>query len=65
MTLADIRELLVIKDWTYAELARELHCTKNAVARWFAREPHSRTPSPQAQLLMKIWLNQARRDRPL
>lgn len=60
MTIADVRELLELKEWTRMDLAYNLEMTEGGVHRWFREEYIPRGP---ANVLMKMWLNQARLER--
>ena len=61
MTLKEIRELLVLKEWTREKLATELGVTRNFIDRWFCvREDQRRHPSPEHVEKMRAWLSEAR-----
>lgn len=61
MTLKEIRELLVLKEWTRTELAKRLGIVRNTVDRWFcATDPHRRWPNKDQVLQMRAWLAEAR-----
>ncbi len=57
MKWKEISELLRLKGWTQAQLARELQISPAAVCRW--REG-DRTPGKPAVILMRQWLTQAK-----
>jgi transcriptional regulator with XRE-family HTH domain len=57
MTKKDIIELLRLKGWNQAELARRLQLSNAAVSRWFNEE---RNPTGPARILMRQWLNEAK-----
>jgi transcriptional regulator with XRE-family HTH domain len=61
MTLKEIRELLLLKEWTREQLAELLGITRNTIDRWFCvREDHRRHPSPEHVERMRVWLASAR-----
>lgn len=63
MQLKEIRELLVLKEWTRETLAERLKITRNTIDRWFcAAESNQRHPSPDHVKLMRAWLVEARRE---
>lgn len=61
MTTKEIRELLLLKEWTREELAARLGLKRNTVDRWFvAPEEQRRHPSPEHVAKMRGWLTEAR-----
>lgn len=58
MTVQDIRDLLELKGWTQVELARRLQLHEAAVSRWLSGVC---APTGPAKILMRQWLNEARR----
>jgi len=62
MTAHEIEELLSRKGWTKTRLAAELHVTEHAVTAWLKRGRH---PSGPADVLMRQWLDEARKRKPL
>lgn len=57
VTKKDIIELMKLKGWTQAQLARELDLSEGAICRWF-RGDHS--PTGPTRILLRQWLTQAR-----
>lgn len=64
MKTEEIEELLRLKRWSKRKLAEELALTEDAVYRWFVAKDPS-TPNPSACLLMRFWLNEARKGTPM
>jgi transcriptional regulator with XRE-family HTH domain len=63
MTLKQIKELMILKDWTRQDLADSLGISKNLIDRWFCKEEkNQRYPRVAECLIMKIWLNEARKE---
>lgn len=61
MKLKEVRELLVLTEWTREELAEKLGITRNTIDRWFsAEEKNRRHPSQEHVDKMRKWLNEAR-----
>lgn len=61
VNLKEIRELMLLRDWTRDNLARELGLCRNTVDRWFcAKEANKRTPGVAECRLMQQWLIEAR-----
>jgi len=62
MTPEEIQELLSAKDWSQAELSRQLGVSEAAVSRWFT-DPDSggRNPGGPARRLMRQWLEEVRK----
>ena len=60
MEIAEIEELLRLRGWTRTRLAAELGITENAVQQWFGQK--RRSPSGPAVTLMKLWLDEARKQ---
>jgi transcriptional regulator with XRE-family HTH domain len=61
MNLKEVRELLVLKDWTREDLASKLGITRNTIDKWFCvREDQRRHPSADLCRQMRDWLNEAR-----
>lgn len=58
MSVDEISELLELKNWTKTQLAKELGVRLDAILRWFRGV---RTPRGPATVLMRTWLNEARR----
>ena len=62
MSPKEIRELLVLKEWSRADLAELLGITSNTVSRWFCEtEPHRRHPNHEHVEKMSAWLVEARK----
>ena len=61
MTLKAIQELMRLKGWNQAELARQLDLSEAAVSRWFKGE---HLPTGPGRILMRQWLKEARRLQP-
>lgn len=59
MTVAEMRELMQLRGWSQAELARQLHVTEGAITRWLKSE---RRPNGPARTLITIWLNESRKE---
>ncbi len=63
INLKEIRELLVLKEWTREQLADLLGITRNTIDKWFCvREDHRRRPSPEHIEKMLAWLAEAREE---
>lgn len=62
MTLKEIRELLVLTDWTREQLGQRLGITRNTIDRWFCVGEHQRHPSPEHVKKMRAWLTEAREE---
>ena len=60
MTLKEIRELMLLNDWSREDLAERLGLCRNSVARWFCSTRSRMTPSVTACLVMRQWLTEAR-----
>lgn len=60
MTLQEIRELLVLKNWTREELADKLGIVRNTIDKWFIESENQRHPSPECVEKMQQWLGDAR-----
>lgn len=61
MTRKEIKELLVLKEWTRGDLAERLGITRNTVDRWFVDTEGSRRHPSQLQCdQMRAWLTDAR-----
>lgn len=58
MSLKEILELMKLKGWSQAELARQLDLSEAAVSRWFKGE---HCPTGPGRILMRIWLEEAKR----
>ncbi|HLW67818.1 MAG TPA: helix-turn-helix domain-containing protein [Gemmataceae bacterium] len=63
MSPDEIKELLELKGWNQAELARRMDTTEASVSRWLlpASDPRSRSPLGPARVLLREWLERARR----
>lgn len=59
MKRAEILELLKLRRWSQAELARQLHLSEAAVSRWLSGDSAGRTPGGPATMLMRQWLAEA------
>jgi transcriptional regulator with XRE-family HTH domain len=59
MSAKEIRELLELRGWSQAELARQLGLHESSVSLWLTE---GRTPRGPACILMRQWLIQARQD---
>jgi DNA-binding transcriptional regulator YiaG len=59
MSTEEIRELMKLKGWTNTKLAAALDMSENGVKRWFVGDRH---PSGPASILMRMWLDEARRQ---
>jgi transcriptional regulator with XRE-family HTH domain len=57
MKRQEILELMKLRGWTQAELARRLEITEGAVSRWLTGE---NPPTGPARILMRLWLSEAR-----
>lgn len=63
MTHREIRELLVLKEWSREELAEKLGITRNTIDKWFVEnEQHRRHPSLDHVQKMRTWLAEARHE---
>jgi transcriptional regulator with XRE-family HTH domain len=63
MSQKEIRELLVLREWTREELASRLGVTRNFIDRWFCvREDQRRHPSAELVQKMRAWLEEAREE---
>lgn len=62
MTIAEIEELLRLREWSQAELGRQLGMSEAAVSRWLTGERDPKTP---VKILMRQWLIDARRKGPV
>ena len=58
MTLQEIQELMEIKGWNQAELARQLDLSEGAITRWLKGE---HLPMGPTRILLRLWLAEARR----
>jgi DNA-binding transcriptional regulator YiaG len=58
MSKKEIRELIDLKAWTQAELARQLDVDVATVCKWLSGENPVGGP---ARILMRQWLDEARR----
>lgn len=63
MTQAEIRELMALREWTVTQLAYNLDLSKDAVSRWLGDDGHP--PKGPASILMRMWLDQARKRQPV
>lgn len=61
MKLKDIRELLELKGWSQADLARRLDMHEATVSRWLSG---ATKPAGPARILMRQWLAEARELQP-
>lgn len=61
MTKKDIQDLLDLKGWSQAELARQLDLSEAAISRWFSGQQH---PTGPARILMRQWLTEAKKKPP-
>lgn len=59
MSKSEILELLELKGWKTARLAVELDLSENAVQKWLKED---RNPSGPASILMRMWLDEARKN---
>lgn len=59
MNVKEVRELMHLKGWNQAELARQLEVTEGAVTRWFKGEHPIIGPT---RILLRQWLEQARKE---
>ncbi len=59
MSSRDMRELMRLRGWTQARLARELDVTEGAVSMWLSGQRPIMGP---ASILMRLWLDQARTE---
>jgi DNA-binding transcriptional regulator YiaG len=57
MNCKEIRELMTLKGWSQAELARHLDLSEAAVCRWFR---DAQKPTGPARILMRQWLAEAK-----
>ena len=57
MSRNDILELLDLKGWSQAQLARELGLHESSISLWLSGE---RNPMGPAKILMRQWLDQER-----
>jgi transcriptional regulator with XRE-family HTH domain len=61
MSLKEIRELLVLKEWTREQLAELLGITRNHIDRWFCvKKDQQRHPNTEHVAKMRRWLEEAR-----
>ena len=61
MRLLEIREMLLLKQWTRDELADKLGVSRNLIDRWFCtEEKQRRRPSNNHISKMRVWLREAR-----
>lgn len=60
MTHKEIRELLVLKEWTREELAERLGLVRNTIDKWFLESENQRHPSEECTAKMRVWLNEER-----
>ncbi len=56
----EIQELMQLMGWTKTKLAAELDLSENAIHRWIEGD---RNPSGPAVILMRLWLEAARKKR--
>ncbi len=54
----EIAELMQLKGWSRTQLAAALDLTENTVHQWFSGR---RVPGGPATILMRMWLEEARR----
>lgn len=59
MKAADILELMRLKGWNQADLARSLELSEGAVTRWLKNEHQPMGPT---RILLRQWLEAARRE---
>ena len=63
MSLKEILELLLLKDWSREHLADLLGLSRNTIDRWFAsKEEQRRYPSVEHVGRMRNWLTEAREE---
>lgn len=63
MKLKEIKEMLVLKEWSRDELASRLGIVRNTIDRWFCvKEEQRRYPSPEHVAKMQQWLAEAREE---
>lgn len=62
MTPSELKELLAVKEWTRTQLAAALDVSENAVHQWFSGR---RNPGGPANILMRMWLAEAKRQIPV
>jgi transcriptional regulator with XRE-family HTH domain len=55
----EIEELMLLKDWSQAELARALEVNRSAISRWIKGEQN---PTGPARVLLREWLEEARKQ---
>lgn len=60
ITLEEIIELMRLREWSQAELARQLGLTEGAISRWLSGE---NTPVPPTRMLLRQWLAAARLEK--
>lgn len=60
MDTTDIQELMDLRGWSRTRLAAELDVTENAVQQWFGKA--RRKPGGPACILMRLWLEESRRE---
>lgn len=59
MKLNEILELMELKGWNQAELARRLELNPAAICRWFNG---THKPTGPARILLRLWLTEARNE---
>lgn len=59
MNMKEVSELMKLKGWSQADLARELEMSRAAICRWFGGEQQ---PTGPARILMRQWLSAAREE---
>ena len=64
MSLQEISEMLMLKDWTREKLADMLDLSLNTIDRWFCKsEEQRRHPSVEHVEKMRAWLLEAREEK--
>jgi DNA-binding transcriptional regulator YiaG len=61
MNRQEILELMQLRGWSQAELARQLELSEAAVSRWFSG---IHAPTGPARILLRMWLDKARKRQP-
>jgi len=60
MSVRDIKELMRLREWSQADLARALEMTEGAVSRWINE---GRCPTGGTRQLIMQWLREARENK--
>ena len=60
MTAKEIAELMRLKGWSQAQLARELDISESSISRWFSGKQN---PTGPTRILLREWLARAKGEK--